>query len=162
VLLVPDVDYRRMLAELSAGQRRDPAGVGAWLAGAWPGAYCSQVPDSLLPEFDEVATFLFDQAGATVAPQADRTIAARGLSGGCLTCTRSWRHHGLRGACGRTGGGMSLEIGLWRAGSGAPVRVGGSGLPLESRLEELIQSDPTMPGESLLMIGSQVPTARRS
>jgi hypothetical protein len=69
-----------MLAELSADQRRDPAGVGTWLAGAWSDAYRSQVPDSLLLELDEVATFLFDQAGAMGAPQADRTIAARGFS----------------------------------------------------------------------------------
>ena len=80
VLLVPDVDYRRMLSELPADQQRDPAGVGTWLAGAWSEAYCAQVPDSLLLEFDEVATFLFDQAGAVDAPQADRTIAARGFS----------------------------------------------------------------------------------
>jgi len=80
VFLVPDVDYRRMLAELSADQRRDPAGAGTWLDGAWSGACCSQVPDSLLREFDEVATFLFDQAGTMGAPQADRTIAARGFS----------------------------------------------------------------------------------
>lgn len=69
-----------MLAELPSDQQRDPAGVGAWLAGAWSDAYGSQVPDSLLLEFDEVATFLFDQAGAIGAPQADRTIAARGFS----------------------------------------------------------------------------------
>ncbi len=80
VLLVPDVDYRRMSSELPADQQRDPAGVGAWLAGAWSEAYCSGVPDSLLLEFEEVATFLFDQAGAVAAPQADRTIAARGFS----------------------------------------------------------------------------------
>jgi hypothetical protein len=51
--------------------------VGAWLVGEWSDAYCFQVLDLLL-EFDEVATFLFDQAGAVDEPQADRTIAARG------------------------------------------------------------------------------------
>lgn len=69
-----------MPSELSADQQHDPAGVSAWLVGAWSEAYCSRVPDSLLLEFEEVATFLFDQAGAADAPQADRTIAARGFS----------------------------------------------------------------------------------
>ena len=80
VLLVPDVDYQRMSSELSADLQRDPARVGAWLSDAWSEAYRSQVPDSMLLEFEEVATFLFDQAGAVDAPQADRTIAARGFS----------------------------------------------------------------------------------
>ena len=80
MLLVPDIDYRRMLAELSADQRGDPAEVSAWLVAAWSDAYCSQIPNSLLLEFDDVVTFLFDQAGAVDAQQADRTIAARGFS----------------------------------------------------------------------------------
>ncbi len=54
---------------------------------------------------------------------------------------------------------MPLEIGLWRVDAGAPARVGASGFPLESRLEDLIQSDPTILGEPLLLIGRQVPTA---
>jgi PAS domain-containing protein len=54
---------------------------------------------------------------------------------------------------------MALEIGLWRVDSAAPVRVGASGFPLEARLEELIQSDPTILGEPLLVVGRQVPTA---
>lgn len=54
---------------------------------------------------------------------------------------------------------MPLEIGLWRVDAGTPVRVGASGFPLESRLEDLIQSDPTILGEPLLLIGRQVPTA---
>ncbi len=48
---------------------------------------------------------------------------------------------------------MALEIGLWRVDSGGPTRVGTSGFPLESRLEDLIQSDPTILGEPLLLIG---------
>jgi hypothetical protein len=44
-------------------------------------------------------------------------------------------------------------------GLGAPVRVGASNFPLEARLEELIQSDPTILGEPLLVVGRQVPTA---
>lgn len=54
---------------------------------------------------------------------------------------------------------MALEIGLWRVDSGAPVRVGALAFPLEARLEELIQSDPTILGEPLLVVGRQVPTA---
>lgn len=54
---------------------------------------------------------------------------------------------------------MPLEIGLWRVDAGATARVGSSGFPLESRLEDLIESDPTILGEPLLLIGRQVPTA---
>ena len=36
--------------------------MGAWLSDAWSEAYRSQVPDSMVLEFEEVATFLFDQA----------------------------------------------------------------------------------------------------
>ena len=64
VLLVPDADFQRMSSELSADQQRDPARMGAWLSDAWSEAYRSQVPDSILLEFEEVATFLFDQAGS--------------------------------------------------------------------------------------------------
>lgn len=86
VLLAPDVDYRRMSSELSPDQQRDPARVGAWLADAWSEAYRSRVPDSLLLEFEEVATFLFDQAGAVDAPEADRTIAHAGSPGPAAEC----------------------------------------------------------------------------
>jgi hypothetical protein len=54
---------------------------------------------------------------------------------------------------------MPLEIGLWRVDAGAPARVTSTGFPLESRLEDLIESDPTILGEPLLLIGRQVPTA---
>ncbi len=54
---------------------------------------------------------------------------------------------------------MPLEIGLWRVDAAEPTRVGSSGFPLESRLEDLIESDPTILGEPLLLIGRQVPTA---
>jgi hypothetical protein len=80
VHLAPDVDYDRMLAELSAEGRAKPDAVGDWLSRAWSDAYRSQVADSLLLEFDDVATLLFDQAGAAEAVQAARTIAARGFS----------------------------------------------------------------------------------
>ena len=77
---MPDVDYSLMPADLPAGVRGDPGVVGEWLASAWSMSYRSHVPASLLLEFDDVATFLFDQASAAGAAQADRTIAARGLS----------------------------------------------------------------------------------
>jgi hypothetical protein len=53
---------------------------------------------------------------------------------------------------------MPLEIGLWRVDEGTAVRVDASGFPLESRLEDLIVSDPAILGEPLLLIGRQVPT----
>lgn len=53
---------------------------------------------------------------------------------------------------------MPLEIGLWRV-DGDPVRVSAAPMPLESRLEELIEADPAILGEPLLFIGRQVPTA---
>lgn len=53
---------------------------------------------------------------------------------------------------------MPLEIGLWRV-DGPPRRMSTTAMPLESRLEELIESDPAILGEPLLFIGRQVPTA---
>jgi hypothetical protein len=53
---------------------------------------------------------------------------------------------------------MPLEIGLWRVDAVSPVRVAAAGFPLESRLEDLIESDPAILGESLLVVGRQVPT----
>ncbi|WP_026400774.1 endonuclease NucS domain-containing protein [Actinomadura rifamycini] len=52
---------------------------------------------------------------------------------------------------------MSLEIGLWRV-DGAPERVALSSMPLEARLEELIEADPGILGTPLLLIGRQVRT----
>jgi hypothetical protein len=78
--LAPDVDYGLMNADLPPGKRADPDAVGEWLASAWSASYRSRVPVSLLLEVDDVATFLFDQASEAGAAQADRTIAARGLS----------------------------------------------------------------------------------
>jgi hypothetical protein len=72
--------------------------------------------DSLLLEFEEVATFLFDQAGAVDAPQADRTIAARGRSGratGRAMLPTSGATHRLPG--GLTG---RLTRGTWSHGAG--------------------------------------------
>ena len=53
---------------------------------------------------------------------------------------------------------MPLEIGLWRI-DGEPVRVTAMPMPLEARLEQLIEADPAILGEPLLFIGRQVPTA---
>jgi hypothetical protein len=53
---------------------------------------------------------------------------------------------------------MSREIGLWRV-DGAPVRVAPSQLDLEATLEDLIECDPEVLGEPLLLIGRQVPTS---
>ncbi len=54
---------------------------------------------------------------------------------------------------------MPVEIGLWRVDGDVPVKVPASGMPLESRLERIIEADPTILGEPLLLIGRQVPTA---
>ena len=52
---------------------------------------------------------------------------------------------------------MSREIGLWRV-DGSPERIAPSKLDLEATLENLIESDPEVLGEPLLLIGRQVPT----
>ncbi|MDG9717359.1 endonuclease NucS domain-containing protein [Streptomyces sp. DH24] len=52
---------------------------------------------------------------------------------------------------------MPLEFGLWRVDD-KPVRVTTRPMPLESRLEELIEADPGILGTPLLLIGRQVPT----
>lgn len=52
---------------------------------------------------------------------------------------------------------MPLEFGLWRVDD-KPVRVATRQMPLESRLEELIEADPGILGRPLLLIGRQVST----
>lgn len=52
---------------------------------------------------------------------------------------------------------MPLEFGLWRVDE-EPVRVARRPMPLESRLEELIEADPEILGRPLLLIGRQVQT----
>lgn len=55
---------------------------------------------------------------------------------------------------------MGLNIGLWRVDKeGKPTAVAVSAIALESQLEDLIETDPTILGERLLLIGRQVPTA---
>jgi RecB family endonuclease NucS len=52
---------------------------------------------------------------------------------------------------------MPMEIGLWRV-DGTPTKVTTSKMPLESRLEELLETDPSMLGLPVFLIGRQVPT----
>ena len=52
---------------------------------------------------------------------------------------------------------MPLEFGLWRVDD-TPVRVATRAMPLESRLEQLIEADPGILGSPLLLIGRQVTT----
>lgn len=54
---------------------------------------------------------------------------------------------------------MSREIGLWRV-DGPPVRVAASQLDLEATLEDLIETDPELLGEPVLLLGRQVPTSQ--
>lgn len=53
---------------------------------------------------------------------------------------------------------MALEIGIWRV-DGDPKRMSSAAMPLEAKLEALIESEPGILGEPLLFIGRQVPTA---
>jgi hypothetical protein len=53
---------------------------------------------------------------------------------------------------------MPLEVGLWRVDGDTPVKVIPSGFPLESQLERMVETDPTILGTPLLLIGRQVPT----
>lgn len=54
---------------------------------------------------------------------------------------------------------MAVEMGLWRADGGKLSRIVPTPIGLESQLENYIESDPTMLGTTLLVIGRQVPTA---
>lgn len=54
---------------------------------------------------------------------------------------------------------MALEMGLWRADGNKLERVTPVGVGLESQLESYIESDPSILGQSLLIIGRQVATA---
>ncbi|MCI0158402.1 DUF91 domain-containing protein [Leifsonia shinshuensis] len=53
---------------------------------------------------------------------------------------------------------MALELGLWRVDQ-EPVRLQAVPMALESRLETMIESDPSLLGVDVLLIGRQVPTA---
>jgi hypothetical protein len=52
---------------------------------------------------------------------------------------------------------MPVEMRLWRVDD-KPVRLNPGGMPTEARLEELIEAEPTILGEPLLIIGRQVAT----
>ncbi|MGO1406078.1 hypothetical protein [Agrococcus casei] len=54
---------------------------------------------------------------------------------------------------------MAVEMGLWRADEGNLSRLVPTSIGLESQLETYIESDPTMLGETLLIIGRQVATS---
>ena len=54
---------------------------------------------------------------------------------------------------------MGLEVGLWRADGSGLTRLSASGVALESQLEDYIETDPTILGQPLLLIGRQVPTS---
>jgi hypothetical protein len=49
-------------------------------------------------------------------------------------------------------------MGLWRVDD-KPIRLLPGGMPTEARLEELIEAEPTILGEPLLIIGRQVATS---
>lgn len=53
---------------------------------------------------------------------------------------------------------VPTEIALWRVDQ-QTKRIDPVAMPLESRLEEIIEADPTMLGEQILLIGRQVATA---
>ena len=52
---------------------------------------------------------------------------------------------------------MPTEIALWRVDE-PPVRVHPSPMQLEKKLEDIIESDPAMLGEALMILGRQVKT----
>jgi len=54
---------------------------------------------------------------------------------------------------------MPFEVAMWRVEDGTPQRLRSSGAPLEAGLEQLIEADPMILGERLLLIGRQVPTS---
>ena len=54
---------------------------------------------------------------------------------------------------------MPLEMGLWRVDGGEPHRLDPMGVPREQQLEDMLEKDPSMLGERLLLIGRQVSTA---
>lgn len=54
---------------------------------------------------------------------------------------------------------MPMELGLWRADGDQMTRITPTAVGLEVQLEKYIESDPSLLGESLLIVGRQVPTA---
>ena len=54
---------------------------------------------------------------------------------------------------------MGVEMGLWRADGDKLTRITATVIGLEAQLESYIESDPSMLGETLLIVGRQVTTA---
>lgn len=53
---------------------------------------------------------------------------------------------------------MPLQVGLWRmVDNGKPQRVTAGSMPTERQLEELIEHDPAILGDPLLIIGLRSP-----
>lgn len=53
---------------------------------------------------------------------------------------------------------MPVEMGMWRIDQGAPKKLEPIKMPTEAELEHLLEQDPTILGERLLVIGRQVHT----
>lgn len=53
---------------------------------------------------------------------------------------------------------MPVEMGMWRVDGGRPTRLETTSMPTEAKLEDLIERDPALLGERLLVIGRQVRT----
>lgn len=53
---------------------------------------------------------------------------------------------------------MPVEMGMWRIDQGAPKKLEPTKMPTEAELEHLLEQDPTVLGERLLVIGRQVHT----
>lgn len=87
-------------------------------------------------------------------------MRAGALSDPCWQC---WVGDGFGVAPGadaeQDGSAMAVELGLWRADGDKLTRVTSSVVGLESQLENYIESDPSVLGAELLIVGRQVPTA---
>ena len=53
---------------------------------------------------------------------------------------------------------VPVEMGMWRIDEGAPKKLEPTKMPTEAELEHLLEQDPTILGERLLVIGRQVHT----
>ena len=53
---------------------------------------------------------------------------------------------------------MPIEMGLWRIDGDKPQRLVSTTLPTEAMLEDFLESDPSLLGTRLLVIGRQVRT----
>ena len=53
---------------------------------------------------------------------------------------------------------VPLAMSLWRVDGDTPLRLAATGTPLEQHLERMIEADPSILGERLLILGRQVGT----